>query len=54
VASRSTPEQQYAADSEFVELDDVLVKNVWSIPEGNEELRVEPLTKRVEAINQDD
>ena len=55
VASRSTPEQQNAAESEFVELD-VPVKNVRNIPEGDEELRVETLTppKWIEAINQDD
>ena len=40
-ASQSTPEQQDAADSEFVELDDVPVKKIWSSPEGNAELRVE-------------
>jgi len=42
VASWSTPEQHDAANSEFVELDNVLVKKVQSILEGNEELRVEP------------
>jgi len=44
VASRSTPEQQDVADSEFVELDGVPVKMVRSVLEGNEELRVEPTT----------
>jgi len=32
VAPQSTPEQQDAADSEFIELDDVPVKKVRSIP----------------------
>ena len=45
VAPRCTPEQQSsAADSEFVELDDVPVKEIRSILEGNEEFRVKPLT----------
>ena len=48
VASRSTPEQQDVADSEFVELDDVHVKKVQSNPEGNEELRVEPSSPQSE------
>ena len=38
VASWSTPEEQDAAESEFIELDDVPVKKVRSIPKGNEEL----------------
>ena len=38
VASRSTPEQQDGADSEFVELDDIPMKKVRSIPEKNEEI----------------
>ena len=41
MAPRSTPEQQDAVDSKFAELD-VPVKKVRSIPEENEELRVEP------------
>ena len=48
VAPQSTPKYQDAADSEFVKLDDVPVKKVWSIPEGNEELRVEPPTSQSE------
>jgi len=32
VAPRNTPEQQDAADLEFIELDDVPVKKVRSIP----------------------
>ena len=46
VTSRSTQEQQDAADSKFVELD-VPIKKLHSISEGNEELRVEPLTPKV-------
>ena len=42
VAPRSTLEQEDATDSEFIELNDVPLKKVRSIPEGNEELRVEP------------
>ena len=42
VASQSTPEQQDAAELEFVKLDDVPMKKVRSIPEENEKLRVEP------------
>jgi len=41
VASRSTPKQQDAVDSEFVELDDVSVKKVQSIPKEKEKLRAE-------------
>jgi len=49
VAPQSTPEQQRnAADSEFVELDDVLVEKSQSILEGNEESRVESLTPQPE------
>ena len=48
VAPQSTPEYQDAADSEFVKLDDVPVKKIWSIPEENEELRVEPPTPQSE------
>ena len=44
VVPQSTKEQQDTTDSEFVELDDVPMKKVWSIPKGNKELRVEPLT----------
>ena len=48
VAPLSTPDQQDAADSEFVKLDDVPVKKIRSITEGNEELRVEPPTPQSE------
>ena len=44
----STLEQQDAVEMEFIELHDVPVKKVWSIPEGNEGLRVEPLTPQSE------
>ena len=44
VVPRSTPEQSSAADSEFVELDDVHVEKIRRIPEENELSRVEPLT----------
>ena len=44
VAPQSTLRQQDVADSEFIKLDDVLVKEARSIPEGNKESRVEPLT----------
>ena len=48
VASWNTPEQQDVADSEFVELDDLLLKKVQSILEGNEEFWVAPLTPQSE------
>ena len=45
----STLEQQSSvADLEFVELDDVPVEKIQSIPEGDEESRVEPLTPQTE------
>jgi len=44
VTSRNTPGQHNATVSEFVELDDVPMKKVRSIPEENGELRVEPPT----------
>ena len=47
VASWSTLKQQDAADSEFVKLDDVSMKKIWSIPEEYEELRAGPLTPKV-------
>ena len=44
----NTPEQQSSAiDLEFVELDDILVENIQSILEENEELHVEPLNFRL-------
>jgi len=39
VAPRSTPEQQGAADSEFVELEDALMDKARNIAEGNVEPR---------------
>ena len=48
VASRCTPGQQDAAESKFVELDDVPLKKVWSILEGNKKLRVQPPTSQSE------
>ena len=48
MASRSTPGQQDVVESKFVKLDDVPVKKVRSIPKGNEELLVEPLTPQSE------
>ena len=48
VASRSTPEQQDAPDSEFIELDGLPIKKVRSILEGNKKLRVEPPTPQSE------
>jgi len=48
VAPQSTLEQQDVADSEFIELDDVPVKKIRSIPEENEELRVKPPTPQSE------
>jgi len=47
MASWNTRGQRDAAESEFIELD-IYVKKVWSIPEGNEELRVEPPTSQSE------
>ena len=41
---RSTLEHQDVMDSKFVEPDDVPVKKLRSIPEGNEELRVDSPT----------
>ena len=48
VTPHSTPKQRDVADSEFVELDDVLVKKVRSILKGNEELRLGPPTPQNE------
>ena len=48
VASRSTPRQQDAAESEFVEIDDAPVKKIQSISGGNKKLRVEPLIPQSE------
>ena len=48
VAPRSTLEQHDVADLQFVELDDVHVKKIRSILEGNKELRVEPPTLQTE------
>ena len=43
LTERSTSDHQSSdADSEFVELDDVPVEKVWSIPQRNDESRVEP------------
>ena len=45
LAPQSTPEQQSsAANSEFVELDDVPVEKSQSIPKENGESQIEPLT----------
>jgi len=44
VTSQSTLGQQDAAELEIIELDDVSVKKVHSILEGNKELRAEPPT----------
>ena len=48
VAPRNTPEQQGAADSEFVKLEDALMDKARNIPEGNMESRVASLTPQVE------
>ena len=48
-APQSTLEQQSsAADSEFVKLNDDFVEKIRSIPEGNKEFWVEPLTPQPE------
>ena len=36
--------ERSTSESEFVELDDIFVEKVWSIPKWNKELRVNPLT----------
>ena len=48
VAPQSTLEQQSAANSKFVELEDAPVDKTWNIPEGNIESCVAPLTPQTE------
>ena len=48
VAPRSSSEQQSAADTEFIELEDSPVDKTRNIPEGNMESRVAPLTPQFE------
>ena len=48
LTERSTPDQQSSnIDLKFIELDDVPIKKIRSIPEENEESRVEPPTPKL-------
>ena len=48
VAFRSTPEQQGAVDSDFVELEDAPVDKARNILKGDVESQVEPPTPQIE------